>query len=129
MIWARFMTRRRFSAVRGIVTAMTESQALAEATRWLTGQIPQIRAINDGISENGRPWQNFSNPRSCVTWKRASATNPCSSNSMVILPWPSTRVTGLITMVCVMAHSLPDRVGRNDRRSADTRITRTSFRR
>ena len=42
--------RRSLSAVGGILTASRESQALAEAIRWLTGQMPQIRAISDGIS-------------------------------------------------------------------------------
>ena len=31
-------------------TAMMASQALAEASRWLTGQMPQMRAVMDGIS-------------------------------------------------------------------------------
>ncbi len=52
--------RRSFSAVRGMRTARSASHALAEAIRWLTGQMPQMRAISDGISENGRPSQNFS---------------------------------------------------------------------
>ena len=34
----------------GGVTAMMASQALAEASRWLTGQMPQMRAVMDGIS-------------------------------------------------------------------------------
>jgi hypothetical protein len=29
---------------------MMASQALTEARRWLTGQIPQMRAVMDGIS-------------------------------------------------------------------------------
>ena len=29
---------------------MMSSQALAEASRWLTGQMPQMRAVMDGIS-------------------------------------------------------------------------------
>ena len=29
---------------------MMASQALAEASRWLTGQMPQMRAVMDGIS-------------------------------------------------------------------------------
>ena len=32
------------------LTAMMASQALAEASRWLTGQMPQMRAVIDGIS-------------------------------------------------------------------------------
>jgi hypothetical protein len=31
-------------------TAMMASQALDEASRWLTGQMPQMRAVIDGIS-------------------------------------------------------------------------------
>jgi len=31
-------------------TDMMASQALAEASRWLTGQMPQMRAIKLGIS-------------------------------------------------------------------------------
>ena len=62
------------AAVSGIGTARMASQALAEASRWLTGQMPQMRAISDGISSNGRPSQNFSKPRNWVTWKSASLT-------------------------------------------------------
>ena len=36
--------------VSGMRTAMIASQAFAEASRWLTGQMPQIRAVIDGIS-------------------------------------------------------------------------------
>ena len=49
-IWARFMMRRSFAAVAGMRTARMASQALAEAIRWLTGQMPQMRAMSDGIS-------------------------------------------------------------------------------
>jgi len=31
-------------------TAMMASQAFTEASRWLTGQIPQMRAVIPGIS-------------------------------------------------------------------------------
>jgi hypothetical protein len=31
-------------------TAMIASQAFAEASKWLTGQMPQIRAVIPGIS-------------------------------------------------------------------------------
>ena len=41
-----------------------------------TGQMPQMRAVMEGISWKGRPSQNFSKPRICVTWKLASATLP-----------------------------------------------------
>ncbi len=34
----------------GICTAMMASQALTDASRWLTGQMPQMRAVIEGIS-------------------------------------------------------------------------------
>ena len=49
-----------------MVTARILSPALAEASRWLTGQMPQTRAVIPGISHNGRPSQNFSKPRNSV---------------------------------------------------------------
>src|SRR5215218_1460324 len=96
--WARFMTRRRSAPAGGGSTARISSQALAEAIRWLTGQMPQMRAMIDGSSCTGRPWQMRSKPRNWVTWKRASATWPSSSSWMVILAWPSIRVTGSMTI-------------------------------
>ena len=66
---------------------------------WLTGQMPQIRAIRDGISWTIRPWLIRSKPRNWVTWKWASATSPDSSSWMVILACPSIRVTGSMTIV------------------------------
>ena len=75
-IWARFMTLRSLTATGGMDTAMTSSHALAEAMRWLTGQMPQMRAMSDGISWNGRPWLMRSKPRNWVTWKWASTTSP-----------------------------------------------------
>jgi hypothetical protein len=72
--WARFMMRRRLTAVGGESTARIWSQALAEAIRWLTGQMPQMRAMIDGSSCTGRPWQIRSKPRNWVTWKWAPAT-------------------------------------------------------
>ena len=71
------MMRRSFSAVSGMCTAMMSSQALLMASRWLVGQMPQMRAISAGISVKGRPSQSFSKPRTWVTWKRASCTSPC----------------------------------------------------
>ena len=50
MIWAMFITRRSSVATGGMVTPRISSQALADEIRWLTGQIPQIRAISEGIS-------------------------------------------------------------------------------
>ena len=41
---------RSFDAASGIRTAMISSHAFTEARRWLTGQIPQMRAVMDGIS-------------------------------------------------------------------------------
>ena len=81
---------------------MIMSQALADVIRWLTGQMPQMRAISAGISSNGRPSQNFSKPRNWVTWKCASCTSPSSPIMMVILEWPSMRVTGSMVMVGIM---------------------------
>src|ERR1035441_5308186 len=92
--------RRSRTALGGMRTAKMASQAFAEAIRWLTGQMPQMRAISDGISEKGRPSQNFSKPLNCVTWKWASSTLPSSSRWIEILEWPSMRVTGSMTMVC-----------------------------
>ncbi len=48
--WAQWSSSRSFTAADGIRTAMISSQALDEASRWLTGQMPQIRAVIDGIS-------------------------------------------------------------------------------
>ena len=70
--------------------------------RWLTGQIPQMRAMSEGISVIGRPSTNFSNPRNWVTWNRASFTRPSSPSRMVIFAWPSMRVTGSMVMVRFM---------------------------
>ena len=49
-ICARFSMRRNCAAVCGIRTDMIASQALAEASRCETGQMPQMRAIRLGIS-------------------------------------------------------------------------------
>ena len=57
--------RRRRAASAGWSPRGSASPALAEASRWLTGQMPQMRAMSDGISQNGRPSQNFSKPRNC----------------------------------------------------------------
>ena len=48
--WAWLMSRRSVSAAGGIRTPMIASQALAEASMWLTGQMPQIRMVMPGIS-------------------------------------------------------------------------------
>ena len=104
-IWPRLMIRRRSAPVGVGSTAMMSSTALAEAMRWLTGQIPQMRAMSAGISWTGRPWVIRSKPRNWVTWKWASTTSPRSSSWMVIREWPSIRVTGSMTMVWLMAGS------------------------
>ena len=44
-------------AAGGISTPKIASQALADASWWLTGQMPQMRCVMIGISSNGRPWQ------------------------------------------------------------------------
>ena len=36
-----------------MLTAMMASPALAEASRWLTGQMPQMRGVMPGISRVG----------------------------------------------------------------------------
>ena len=51
MICPRFISRRSLSAAGGMFTAMMASPALAEASKWLTGQIPHIRGVMPGISE------------------------------------------------------------------------------
>ena len=48
--WAQWISSRSFTAADGIRTAMISSHALDEASRWLTGQMPQMRAVIDGIS-------------------------------------------------------------------------------
>jgi len=48
--WAQWSSSRSFDAASGIRTAMMASQAFTEASRWLTGQMPQMRAVMDGIS-------------------------------------------------------------------------------
>ena len=47
---AQWTSSRSLTPASGGVTAMMASQALAEASRWLTGQMPQMRAVIDGIS-------------------------------------------------------------------------------
>ena len=49
-IWAQCSSSRSFAAVGGMRTPMMASQALTEASRWLIGQMPQMRAVIDGIS-------------------------------------------------------------------------------
>ena len=49
-ICAMCSSSRSFAAVAGIRTAMIASHAFDEASRWLTGQMPQIRAVIEGIS-------------------------------------------------------------------------------
>ena len=106
-IWARFITRRRSAPVGGGSTARISSHALDEAIRWLTGQIPQMRAMIEGISWIGRPWTIRSKPRNWVTWNWASATSPASSRWIVILRValdPGDRVDDDL-----VAHGLPQR--------------------
>ena len=82
----------------GMPTPSNASPALAEASKWLTGQMPQIRAVNPGISSKRRPSHNFSKPRTCHMELRI-LTWPGSSSWIVILACPSMRVTGSIIMV------------------------------
>ena len=67
-------------AGRGIGTPSTASHAFTLASRWLTGQIPQMRAVICGISAKKRPSQNFSNPRNSTTLNCVSVTLPASSS-------------------------------------------------
>ena len=99
MSCARFISRLSFSAAGGICTARILSPVAAAASRWLTGQMPQIRAVMPAISVKGRPSQNFSKPRYSVTWKRAVSTAPLASRWIEILACPSIRVTGSIVIV------------------------------
>src|ERR1039457_5071541 len=108
MIWARFITRRNSTATGGTVTPMISSQPFADEIRWLTGHIPQILVISDGISCSRRPWQMPSKPRNWVTWKCASATSPDSSSWMVILACPSILLTGSMTISGMACLSHPN---------------------
>ena len=125
-IWPRLITRRRSAPVGVGSTAMMSSTALDEAIRWLTGQMPQMRAISAGISWTGRPWVIRSKPRNWVTWNLASTTSPRSSSWMVILEWPSIRVTGSIVIVWLMG--LPQRPNRAPARSGVRPDSRSSSR-
>ena len=48
--WAQWSSSRSLAAAAGMRTAMIASQAFDDASRWLTGQIPQMRAVIEGIS-------------------------------------------------------------------------------
>ena len=50
MNWAQCSSSRSFDAASGMRTAMMASHAFTDASRWLTGQMPQMRAVIDGIS-------------------------------------------------------------------------------
>src|ERR1035437_6368139 len=63
-----------------------------------SGQTPQMRLVNVGISSTGRPTQKRSKPRSSGIWKYALATSPSGSRKISILPWPSSLVTGSIVI-------------------------------
>ena len=75
------------------------SQALADAIRWLTGQMPQMRAIRTAFRRTAAP------RRTSQTREPGSRENmllplrPAPLVFSVILPWPSRRVTGSIKMV------------------------------
>ena len=49
-IWPQCIASRSLAAAGGMRTLMMASQALAEARRWLIGQMPQMRAVIEGIS-------------------------------------------------------------------------------
>ena len=48
--WPQCMISRSFTAVGGTRTPMMASHAFAEVSRWLIGQMPQMRDVIDGIS-------------------------------------------------------------------------------
>ena len=98
-IWAKLSSRRSWRAAGGGCTPSSLSPVLAAASRGLTGQMPQMRAVMPAISVKGRPSQKVSKPRYSTTWKRAAAISPASSRCRVILAWPSMRVTGSIVIV------------------------------
>jgi len=56
------------------------SPALADASRWLTGQIPQTRAVMPGHFPEGAADAEALEAPELVTWKRASETWPSSSS-------------------------------------------------
>ena len=49
-ICAQCSSSRSCAAAAGMRTAMMASHAFTEASRWLTGQMPQMRAVMTGIS-------------------------------------------------------------------------------
>ena len=53
-----------------------------------------------GISSAGRPWTNFSKPRSSGTWK-SKVYVPLGIQEISMRPWPSRRVTGSIAIFCL----------------------------
>ena len=70
---AQARKRKPKTAIAGLRRATHAEAALREPSERLD---LVMRAINEGISVNGRPSQSFSKPRNCVTWKRASETSP-----------------------------------------------------
>jgi hypothetical protein len=59
---------------------------LLDAIRWLTGQMPQMRAVIEGISVSGRPSHELLEPTELGDVEQcASSTLPASSRVMVIL--------------------------------------------
>jgi len=62
-----------------ISTPRIASHALAEASWWLTGQMPQMRWVITGISSKGLPSQKRSYPLNWVTWNCAPSTSPLAS--------------------------------------------------
>jgi hypothetical protein len=49
-ICAQWISSRGFTAASGSVTAIMASHTLADASRWLAGQMPQILAVVDGLN-------------------------------------------------------------------------------
>ena len=111
-----------------MVTASSLSPVLAAASRWLTGQMPQIRAVMAAISGKGLPSQKRSKPRNSTTWNRAVSTAPVPSRWMEILAWPSMRVTGSIVIVrwlALVALVVPSRVPSGESAIGGIPLTKT----
>ena len=75
-ICAKGTSSRSFLAAGGRRTAMMASQALDDASQWLMGQMPQMpqmRAVIPGISQNGRRSAMPRKPSIPRCWNESSA--------------------------------------------------------
>ena len=80
-IWARFIMRRSFAAVRGCSTASSSSLALPSDQVAHRADAADARR-EDGISRTACPRRTSRSRGTAVTWKRASVTSPASSSWM-----------------------------------------------